>query len=148
MHTDIDGNGVQLLDLIGEHTTVTFRGYIDSRELIEARDEATALRDELTEDGREPTPEDIETAKELTAIIEGVDEIEREAGHGDWEYGATFIPESEFEDYARELASDIGAINEDAAWPACHIDWKAAAQSLQQDYMSVEIDGETYLCRA
>lgn len=58
-----------------------------------------------------------------------------------------FIDEDYFEDYARELAYDLGAINHVEEWPACHIDWKAAADSLRYDYTEVEFQGNTYLFR-
>lgn len=65
----------------------------------------------------------------------------------DWRYGASLIRDSYFTDYAEQLADDIGAIDHNANWPVCHIDWDAAAASLQQDYTSVEFDGVTYWVR-
>lgn len=56
----------------------------------------------------------------------------------------TLIADSYFEDHAREYAEEIGAINDDAKWPATHIDWKAAAEELQADYTSITFDGEDY----
>ena len=61
--------------------------------------------------------------------------------------GAIFIDEDYFEDYARELAYDIGAIDSDTAWPCTHIDWDAAASELRMDYTEVEYEGNTYLVR-
>ena len=61
--------------------------------------------------------------------------------------GAIFIDEDYFEDYARELAYDIGAIDSDSAWPCTHIDWEAAADELRMDYTEVEYEGSTYLVR-
>jgi antirestriction protein len=61
---------------------------------------------------------------------------------------STLIPENGFEDYARELAEDIGAISSDTGWPATCIDWERAARELQMDYTSVEYDGDTYYYRA
>jgi len=52
-----------------------------------------------------------------------------------------------FQDYAQELAEDIGSINKDAAWPNNHIDWEAAADELLTDYTEVEIGGITYYYR-
>ena len=46
----------------------------------------------------------------------------------DWEHGATLIEDSHFEDYARELASDIGALSDSNAWPATCIDWEKAGE--------------------
>lgn len=65
----------------------------------------------------------------------------------DWHYGATLIHDDHFEEYAQEMAEDIGAINRDAAWPYMHIDWAAAADALQEDYFSVEVNGNTYWVR-
>lgn len=58
------------------------------------------------------------------------------------------ILESNFEEYAEQLADDIGAIDRNATWPICHIDWKAAAESLAQDYTEVTFGGHTYLWRS
>lgn len=65
----------------------------------------------------------------------------------DWEYGETLIRDSYFEDYARELAEDIGAIKADASWPLSYIDWPAAADALRMDYTAVDFDGVTYWVR-
>ena len=72
---------------------------------------------------------------------------EAEGYSPDWKYGASLIADSYFEDYARELAEDIGAIKDDVAWPCTCIDWEKAADELRQDYTSVEFDGVTYLVR-
>lgn len=60
----------------------------------------------------------------------------------------TMISEDDFEDYARELAEDIGAISRDTQWPATCIDWEYAAHELKMDYSEVEVDGVTYYFRA
>jgi hypothetical protein len=58
-----------------------------------------------------------------------------------------------FENYARQLAEDIGAINsvnsglDQTNWPANHIDWEAAAAQLKLDYTSVTFGGHEYLIR-
>ena len=52
-----------------------------------------------------------------------------------------------FEDYARQLAEDIGAIDRNQGWPACHIDWEAAAENLKMDYISVSFEGREYWIR-
>ena len=49
-----------------------------------------------------------------------------------------------FEEYAQDMAESIGAIDGDAGWPLYHIDWAAAAASLQMDFMSVEYGGQTW----
>jgi len=60
----------------------------------------------------------------------------------------TLILESEFEDYARELADDIGAIPADADWPAYCIDWERAARDLSMDYSLYTYQGQDYYNRA
>ena len=69
-----------------------------------------------------------------------------EQWRGDW-YPVTLIKDSYFEEYAQELAEDVGAVNKDAAWPNNCIDWTAAAEMLQQDYSTVDIGESTYWTR-
>lgn len=65
----------------------------------------------------------------------------------DWRHGGTLIRDSYFEDYAQELADDIGAVDSSASWPVNCIDWEQAARELQMDYTSVDFDGVTYWIR-
>lgn len=127
---------------------------IDSREVVRRIDE---LRDEWIEATGDDwadyaLSEDdwavglgVEGAAELAALIALQEQAEGYAP--DWRHGATLIRDDHFEDYARQLAEDIGAIDEDARWPACYIDWEAAADALQMDYTSVDFDGITYWIR-
>lgn len=89
----------------------------------------------------EEYPED---AHELAALKKLAEECE---GYGDWKYGESLIRDSYFEDYARQLAEDLGAISKDATWPNNYIDWPRAAEALQMDYSSVDFDGVTYWVR-
>jgi hypothetical protein len=109
---------------------------------------------------------DIIDSRDVIARIEflertGVDDDEREeydalkalAADGenyapDWEYGATLIHPDYFEDYARQLAEDIGAIDPDAGWPNSYIDWERAADALTMDYVTVTFDGVDYWTHA
>lgn len=110
----------------------------NSTDVIDSRDVIARIKElEGTEDADEQTE-----LKALLALQE-----EAEGYSPDWKYGATLIRDSYFEDYARELADDIGAIKSDAQWPATCIDWKQAADELKQDYTSVEFDGVTYWVR-
>jgi hypothetical protein len=88
--------------------------------------------------------------EELTAIRAFLDEVRGYGGdhqwRGDW-YPAGFIADSYFTTYAQQFAEDIGAIQNDAIWPATCVDWDAAAGELQTDYSSVEINGDTYWYR-
>ena len=109
---------------------------IDSRDIIERIAELEANADGLDDDEK----------AELAIWREVAEEGENSAS--DWSYGATLILDSYFEDYARELAEDIGAVPKDLSWPACHIDWEAAADALKMDYTEIEIDGLTYWARS
>jgi hypothetical protein len=118
---------------------------IDSRDVIER---AAELAGRWTarangDDTVEPLNED--ERAELDALTALINEAEGYAG--DWQYGATLIRDSYFVEYAEQLAEDIGAINREAAWPARHIDWEAAAGELRMDYADVDFDGVTYWVR-
>ncbi len=69
-----------------------------------------------------------------------------EQWRGSW-YPITLIQDSYFEDYARELAEDIGAVKSGMEWPYTCIDWERAARDLQSDYSTVEYGGVTYWYR-
>lgn len=60
----------------------------------------------------------------------------------------TLIADDYFQDYARELAEEIGAIPSDYSWPASHIDWKAAADALRMDYTNYTYGGVQYWGRS
>ena len=81
---------------------------------------------------------------ELQRLQELADECE---DADDWEYGVTLIRGTYFEDYARELAWEIGAINADHEWPLNCIDWEQAARELQMDYTPVDYGLVTYWYR-
>jgi uncharacterized protein (UPF0335 family) len=84
-------------------------------------------------------------AEELKALKALAEEAESSP---DWNHGETLIRDTYFEDYARELAEDIGAISRDMDWPCNCIDWEEAADELKQDYSSVDFDGVDYWIRA
>lgn len=73
---------------------------------------------------------------------------EEASGSPDWQYGETLIRDSYFEEYAEQLADDIGAIDRSLSWPLNCIDWERAAMELKMDYMSVDFDGVEYWIRA
>jgi len=116
--------------------------YIDTRDLAERRDELLALHDPANEGSEDWTPwtrEDREEFDEIKAIEDEVSEFN---------HGETMIPTWEFEDLARELAKDIGAISGEEGWPLSYIDWEAAADALTADYVEVNYQGEGYYARS
>jgi hypothetical protein len=84
---------------------------------------------------------------DLADLRTALQELRAECEGYGWEYGIGFIRETYFEDYARELASDIGAIDGHASWPLMHIDWEGAARDLAMDYSTCEVDDMTYYWR-
>lgn len=126
---------------------------IDSRDVIARIAELESERDDI-----EHAPADDESALTLEEFDTGDDGQELktlralaeecEGYVSDWRHGEALIRDSYFEDYARQLAEDIGAINRDARWPNDCIDWEKAADELRQDYTSVDFDGITYWVRS
>lgn len=118
---------------------------MDTRDLMAVAEE---IREALeSEDPEAIEALDVDDADEAREILESIEEIES-VGIADWQYGETLIREDFFEDYARELADDIGAVDSNASWPLAHIDWEAAAEALKQDYTEVDYRGTTYYVRA
>lgn len=135
---------------------------LDSRDIIARIEELQDERDNYQPDTEDGIPEDEEIATksarqtawteaneddaaELKALLALQDEA---SGSPDWTFGEALIRDSYFEDYARDLAEDIGAMPKDNSWPASYIDWDAAVDALKQDYMSVDFDGVEYWIRA
>ena len=114
---------------------------IDSRDIIARID---TLRNEITahSDIDVSLADEIKELKILELLADGA------GGSPDWDHGETLISDSYFEDYARELAKDIGAINDNDSWPYTCIDWEKAASELQMDYFSVNFDGVDYWIRS
>ena len=83
--------------------------------------------------------------EELNSLIKLAEEGEQNTEG--WKYGATLIRYSYFENYARDLAEDIGAIQSDQQWPCMYIDWERATDALCEDYTKIDFDGVTYLAR-
>ena len=141
---------------------------IDTRDLQTRLDELEALRDAVTEaetnlqnhvapaGGEDDTEkEELEEALESAQDEFGEDE-QRELKElenistsiSDFRHGETLIDKDDFEEYAQELAEDIGAIDRNASWPLNHIDWTAAASALADDYTEVSYQGTDYYVRA
>lgn len=88
---------------------------------------------------------DDDTREEYQALLGLQDDAS--VSIADWVHGETFISDDYFEEYAEELARDIGAIGVDDGWPLGYIDWEAAADALKIDYTSFEFRGTTYWAR-
>lgn len=111
---------------------------LDSRDIIERIAYLEIDQEELDEDEQ----------NELDYLKALADEGQRYAD--DWAYGVALIADDYFEDYAKELATDLhgSAVEESAGWPFNHIDWEAAAESLKDDYTELnEVNGATFWVR-
>lgn len=121
----------------------------EREEQLAANDDESQTREELadalSEAQRELIEWDADNGEELAALKAFAAQAEGYAP--DWNHGATLIRDSYFEEYARQYADDVGAINAEASWPNTCIDWEKAANELQQDYSAVEFDGVTYWAR-
>lgn len=121
--------------------------YLDTRDLAKRLEELQDMRDAYLESLGSPMEEaDLDDAEQ-----EELAELETmESEISEWHSGETLIPESDFADYARELATDIGSVDPDAldSWPLTCIDWERAAEELKTDYTEVEYQGTTYLARS
>jgi len=120
---------------------------IDIRDVIARVEELREERDALEEGHDWGGSDESEELKDLETLLE---ECKGNGGDEEWEgdwYPVTLIRESYFQDYAQELAEDIGAINPKATWPNNCIDWEQAARELQQDYTGCDFGGVTYYTR-
>lgn len=121
-----------------------FDDLIDSRDVIERIDDIEQeLEDEtLTEDDQDALKEELADLQELAE--------EGELECPDWPYGETLIAHNYFTEYTQQLAEDIGALPtpESTDWPMRHIDWPAAAEELQQDYVELSYAGNIYWARS
>lgn len=121
---------------------------IDSRDVIARIEELESERTDI-----EGQPDNADTlaawdedyGTELKALTALADEAEGYAA--DWQHGEALIRDSYFQEYAQQLAEDIGAIDNNAKWPNTCINWDEAASELQQDYTSVTFDGVDYWIR-
>lgn len=105
--------------------------YIDTRDLAEELDALEAAE---------------ELSSEETARANTLRELRNEIA--EWGDGATLIPIWAFEEYARELADELGLLPDSSTWPLYCIDWEWAARELSHDYFEVELNGTTYKVRA
>lgn len=134
---------------------------IDSRDVIEAIAEIEAELEDMPASGTEPDPDDRAELIDELATLKAL-EAEAEGYAADWRYGETLIRDSYFEDYAEQLAEDLGVLGQSVddghfgsmprrkvsdTWPFTCIDWAEAADELRVDYTSVSFDGVDYWVR-
>jgi len=121
----------------------------DADEIEQIENNIDGLRTDISdiEDNIKTIRDDIsEAEEELNPLKAFADEAEGYAP--DWNYGATLVRDSYFEDYARELVNDIGDLpSELPAYIENNIDWEGVADDIQADYSSVDFDGEEYWVR-
>lgn len=115
---------------------------VAGEDIIDTRD-LQGLIDRL--DAREDDDEDPLSVAE-TELLAALCDLRDEVGD-EWPHGVTLIAERHFTEYARQFAEDIGAIDDNARWPATCIDWVRAAGELRMDYASTEFGGVTYFFR-
>lgn len=111
---------------------------LDPRDIAERLEYLTSERDELESSQLDEFLD--ENEDEIDALQEVVDE-----GIDD-----TLVHEDYFQEYAEELAVDIGAIDRSQRghWPYTCIDWEQAAEELKRDYSVIDIRGGTYYYRS
>lgn len=66
----------------------------------------------------------------------------------DWYHGEALISDDHWTEWVEQFAKDTGAVSSDAEWPYNFIDWEAAGEAIQNDYMLVTYDGQDFWVRA
>ena len=111
----------------------------DDEEVFELKETLSNAETELEEWDESEESDELKILKELA---------EEGSYSPDWSYGETLIRDSYFEEYAQELAEDCGMVQRGLGWPNSCIDWKQAAEELQQDYSQIEFGDVTYWIRS
>ena len=118
-------------------------------ELQDERDETENDRmdDEISELYEKRQEIDVEL-EELQEQLDPLEALEVEGSSSpDFTFGETLIADSYFEEYAKELAEELGYLSKEVHWPHTAIDWGKAAEELKQDYFSLEFAGEIFWIR-
>lgn len=140
---------------MGKDIDWTSVGDLASEQFIDSRDMEKAI--DALEERADWEPDDEQTADDNpnpldddeTALLKTLHEVRDSCGC-EWRYGVTYIRESEWEDYCRELADDCGYTGtgkQDDNPLLNYIDWEGWAEAVRQDYSSIEIDGTTFYYR-
>jgi len=113
---------------------------IDSRDIIERIEELT----DLIQENENSTDDSGESDKKELALLL---ELQRQCIDyaSDWEYGETLIRREFFKQYMDEMIEDCYELPKDMPyWMTIKLDYDA----LEQDYTSVDFDGQEYLIRS
>lgn len=114
----------------------------EGADVMDTRDVVARLKELEAELDTEDPECDEDDAEELQRLKALVDELPNAAMDGE-----ALINDSYFQEYAEQLADDIGAIDRHATWPLNCIDWERAADELKNDYTSVTYGETTYWVR-
>lgn len=87
---------------------------------------------------------DLGEEEELEDLLSFKEEAISTFGEQCWDDGITFVADHYFQEYAKQVAEDIGAIDPDARWPLSCIDWEDAAEQLKYDYCEISLGADTY----
>lgn len=132
--------------------------FLNSTDLQEACDSWGERVDELTntreewegvEQAEEWTPAD---DAELSEAEDERDALAEVCGVGrdyipDWRYGETLIREDAFEDYARDMASDMYGREAVEGGLGVYVDWERYASDVAMDYTIITIGSTDYRVR-
>ncbi len=124
-----------MIDVSNTEDIMDSRDVIARIEELESEYDAETFEDNLDEDERD----------ELLALKTLAEEAENCCS---WADGEILINDDYFEAYAEQYAEDIGMVGSEGRWPVYHINWEAASKELQQDYSSVDFDGQTFWVRS
>lgn len=118
---------------------------IDSRDIIERLEELEALH--TSSNGYFKETDDLAEYLALSKLAEQC------ADAPDWKYGETLIRRSYWVKYIEQLIDDCYEMPKELKsgdWPWRHVkvDYKAAADEAEVDYISVYFDGVEYLIRS
>ncbi len=112
----------------------------DAETAGDARDAAQAACDDAEKELSDFDGGTTAEGAEYAILKATEDEIESAAGNGE-----SFIRDTHFTEYCRELCRDLGALPNDLPWYIDgNINWAGVAKDMSADYTDVELDGVTY----
>ena len=89
------------------------------------------------------------TERERSELLQLGELIQQLEGGEDWERGADLISEADFEEHAREKASNDHNAGADLdEWPYNCIEWGQAAYELMDDYLEGAVDEGTWFIKS